>query len=619
MYFFGGGSEGSLQISISLLPGIILGIINFIIFNQDNNIVDILKNLFNFGICFNFLSLGYQKIYLQKDYLFNKDLYNVKPISHYFILSLLFGIFYIFIKWLIYSNLEVEKAKYNHKILRVILIILSVIFVIVGSIFKYFSDWFIGYFGEITPEQFLFNLKSPLKGTESTIIFDIIKGPVFCIIFTTVLFGIIILFSCNIFMNIKYKRVCIINQKLYQVVVIIITFIFMLQNVIYGFQKLHLKEIIKSYTSDSTYLEDNYKDPRKVKLLFPKQKRNLIHIYLESMETSFLSKDLGGYQDENLIPELTELLNEGDSFSHNDVYGGPKQTYGSSWSIASMVNMMAGIPLKIAEYGTNGSFLPGIITLGDILEAEDYEQTIMFGSDIDFGGLSTYFKDHGNYNQFDLKHAKAIGLIPEDYYEWWGFEDEKLYEYAKEEIIRLANTGKPFNFTMETADTHFPDGFLSPNAPTLYDKQYANVIAFASKQAYDFINWLKEQHFYENTTVVITGDHLSMDEAFFADWDPNYERNVYNVILNSGTTTENTDRFKNRQYSLLDFYPTILASIGVEIKGDRLGLGTNLYSDKPTLIERDGLYKFNDELSLNSKFYLDEFIDDNNDSVYKSK
>ena len=51
--------------------------------------------------------------------------------------------------------------------------------------------------------------------------------------------------------------------------------------------------------------------------------------------------------DENLIPNLTKLSNEGVHFSNTDKpFGGPQQIYGSGWSVAGMVNMGMGIPLK---------------------------------------------------------------------------------------------------------------------------------------------------------------------------------------------------------------------------------------------------------------------------------
>ncbi|MEG1301798.1 MAG: sulfatase-like hydrolase/transferase, partial [Erysipelotrichaceae bacterium] len=252
----------------------------------------------------------------------------------------------------------------------------------------------------------------------------------------------------------------------------------------------------------------------------------------------------------NLMPELTELTKEGISFSNNDKFGGPHTTYGSEWSVASMINMGAGIPLKIPmgrnSYGKSGSFLPGAITMGDILESQGYNQTIMFGADADFGGLTTYFNTHGKFNIFDHKAAIKKGLIPKDYNVWWGFEDDKLYDYAKNEITRLYKEDKPFNFTMETADTHFPDGYLSEKAEKKHSSQYANVISYSTKETVEFIKWIQQQPFYENTTIVITGDHPSMDKKFFKNFDPNYERTIFNLTLNSTVSSKNT---KNRDYA----------------------------------------------------------------------
>ena len=42
----------------------------------------------------------------------------------------------------------------------------------------------------------------------------------------------------------------------------------------------------------------------------------------------------------------------------------------------------------------------------------------------------------------DYKAVKEKGLIPKDYKVWWGYEDDKLYEFAKEELIRLSKNGQ---------------------------------------------------------------------------------------------------------------------------------------------------------------------------------
>ena len=58
-------------------------------------------------------------------------------------------------------------------------------------------------------------------------------------------------------------------------------------------------------------------------------------------------------------------------------------------------------------------------------------------------------------------------------------------------------------------------------------------------------------------------------------------------------------------------FPTTLASLGVTIKDERLGLGTNLFSENETLIERLGQDYVVDELCKNSKYYNKKYIYDN--------
>lgn len=509
-----------------------------------------------------------------------------------------------------------DKSRKRDYIVKTLL----VLGFILGLVFVFFSTWYVEFFGKITPEQLLFNLKAPLKGTEFGMTEEILKSPVLNIVICTIPFLIFINWKYNVFLiNKNNEKKTILNKKRVRIISILLSIVTLVGGASFGINKLQLQKIAKAYLSSSTYLADNYVNPRDVKMTFPNKKRNLIHIYLESVENSYLDKDLGGYMDVNLMPELTELYKEGLSFSNTDKFGGPHTTYASEWSVAAMINMDMGLPLKIPmgrnSYGKDGSFLPGAVGIGDILHAQGYNQTIMFGADADFGGLTTYFTSHGKFNIFDYKAAKKKGLIPEDYYVWWGFEDDKLYEYAKNEITRLSKEDKPFNFTMETADTHFPDGYLSEKAEKKHDSQYANVISYSTKETVDFVKWIQKQPFYENTTIVITGDHPSMDKKFFNDFDTNYERTIVNLILNAPITTDNV---KNRQFAPFDMFPTILSTLGVEIDGDRLGLGTNLYSNKKTIIEEHGIDTVNNGLGDNSDLFNDEFINDKKNSTFSN-
>lgn len=573
----------------------------------------IIRNIF----VINLISIGLLKYVFKYQHFLITDAYGTASFVKFFFLALIVGAVLLFISAFInrYFTFESEtpKKKAGVRFIKVF----SVILFTLGALFYFGTVWGKGSYGDVSADQLLINLISPAGGAEDNVYIEGIEGPVFNIMLATSVFCLFVFSNFKIKYSLKQKTAIIFNDLVHRIISLVLALAVFIGGAVYGYQEFNLKQLYYAYFTDSDFIEINYADPRETKITFPEQKRNIIHIYLESMENSYLSKDLGGYMEMNLMPELTELSYEGVTFSDtSNRFGGPLTATGTQWSVASMVNMTTGLPMKVpAEpnaYGTADSFLPGAYTFGEILRDAGYEQTVMIGSDANFGGLTYFFTNHGEYKIMDYRYAIKNGLIPEDYKVWWGFEDDKLYEFAKEEITRLYETGKPFNFTMETADTHRPGGYLSENAPTPYDDHYANAIAYSSEQTVEFVKWIQQQPFYENTTVVLIGDHLSMDTDFFEDFDSNYKRTQFNLILNAAPEVADTksDRFVNRQYANFDMFPTILASMGVEIKGDRLGIGTNLFSDKDTIFEEYGTDKVNMELEKKSDFYNEKILED---------
>ena len=335
-------------------------------------------------------------------------------------------------------------------------------------------------------------------------------------------------------------------------------------------------------------------------------KRNLIYIFLESMETTYSDVDDGGAFDENVIPELTEIAQTNEDFSGADPkLNGGYSLAGTTWTMGAMFAQTSGLPLNISisanDMDTQDSFFPGVTTLGDILSDAGYTQTLLIGSEAQFGGRKLYFQEHGNYEMEDYSYAIENGLIPSDYKVWWGYEDQKLFEFAKEKLLQLSQGDEPFNLTMLTVDTHFEDGYVCEQCPTEYDTQYSNVMACSSRQVGEFLKWIQQQDFYENTTIVISGDHPTMDSDYCAEIDQegNYDRRVFTAYINAAAYAQDQ---QERTYSTFDNFPTTLAALGVQIDGDRLGLGTNLFSGKQTLLEKFGKSKVNAELKKKSEF-----------------
>lgn len=375
----------------------------------------------------------------------------------------------------------------------------------------------------------------------------------------------------------------------------------------FAFVQLNVGPYLAGQTSSSTYIEENYADPKTTGLYFPEVRRNLIYIYVESLETTFADEAHGGAFPENYIPELTELALEGICFSgQEDVLNGGRSMTDTDWTVAGIFAQTAGLPLKIPvsanSMDTQDDFFPGIDTLGDILHAAGYRQDFILGSDVNFGGRRLLFREHGDYLLMDYKYALEYGLIPEGYGVWWGYEDQKLFQIAEDHLLELAGQNDtPFNVTLLTVDTHPYDGYVCDLCRNEFgDNQYANVLACTSRQVTDFVRWVQQQPFYENTTIIINGDHPTMQDSFVDSIRPDYVRKTCTIILNPADGLTEPNRF--REYTTFDLFPTTLAALGVRIAGDRLGLGTNLFSEEETLLERDGETTMNAELYPRSDF-----------------
>lgn len=464
------------------------------------------------------------------------------------------------------------------------------------------ARWFVTVYGRIGFDSILFTLQSSMDGVQSDLVQSFLLRAVLpCAVCTAL--------SCAILLLLRQLpvrgRISILGS-----------IILALGLSGYAAVDVELTDYVWDTINRSELYEDEYVDPDTVQITFPEEKRNLVYLMLESMEVSYLSEELGGGSVQNFIPELYDLALENTNFSHNDGVGGFHATNGASWTIGAIVAQTAGIPLKTPEgiedwqngYGKDGIFLPGVTSITNILDEAGYYTSFLCGSDANFGGRKTYYTTHGMDKIYDIYTARKDGIVPKDYFVWWGMEDLYLFDYAKRELSQISQQDEPFAFTMLTVDTHHIGGYQCAYCTDEFEETYEQSISCSSRQVLEFVEWMQTQPWWENTTVIITGDHLSMDNGYFQrNVDEDYERLVYNCILNAPVSTEHT---KNRDYCGVDLFPTTLAALGCTIEGDRLGLGTNLFSNIPTLAEKWGYEEFSDELGKASDYYIEHFHQD---------
>ena len=487
---------------------------------------------------------------------------------------------------------KMKKGHFNSNVYGKIGLFIWIIVCAMGMLVYRLVSWVFHNWGNLRMDELVYTMTANLKGVN----FSMIKAAVVYILPMTLLVVLLAVFLLYWTKTSKTLRRTVVW------IGILVSIFVQIGSGWYFFHTIGFTEYIKNKNVVSTFIDDNYVDPGQVVVKFPEKKRNLIFLFLESLEISFSDKNDGGGKEIDIVPELTELALENETFSGNEEkLNGAVSLYGSTYTMGGMYAQTSGIPLTFSpeKIAMSDGFVPGITTIGDILAKEGYKNVLYIGTDASFSDRDLYFQSHGDYEIRDYNYALNTGEIPEDYSrDWWGYDDYLLFENAKENLLSLAKSEEPFNFTMLTVDTHAENGYLCKLCKNDFEDKYANVMACASKQAVEFISWVQRQSFYDDTTIVVVGDHCTMDSDFCADISKDYLRRIFSIYINSPIKPA---KERYRIYSSMDNFPTTLAALGAEIEGDRLGLGVNLFSDQETLLEQYDVEYLNSNLAKRSE------------------
>ena len=164
------------------------------------------------------------------------------------------------------------------------------------------GSWYLRIYGDTGFDAVLYTLTSSLSGVQSDLKIRFLLG------------GILPALLLTVRRRLKLMRWSVVALSLVMLVYA-------------AFSTGFVRYVIGRF-QETPLFENYYVEPTPDKIKFPEKKRNLVYIYLESMEISYLSKELGGAQDVNLIPELYDLAKENTNFSHNDTVGGFSQVPG---------------------------------------------------------------------------------------------------------------------------------------------------------------------------------------------------------------------------------------------------------------------------------------------------
>ncbi|GMO67835.1 MAG: LTA synthase family protein [Rickettsiales bacterium] len=304
------------------------------------------------------------------------------------------------------------------------------------------------------------------------------------------------------------------------------------------------------------FYAENYVNPDDVKINF-KNKKNILILSMESMERGY----------DNLIPNLIKYENTNLSFKNY------YNITSANFTMGSNVAIMCGVGLLSYNKSSTGSlhrkFMPNITCISDILAKNGYKNYHLQAGSPKFSGVDKFVKEH-NYEYI-------IGNLGD------GIEGDKiLYSKAKNLLQEIKD--EPYLIWLSTMATHDP----MPDT---------NVIKESDEIAFEFIEWYKK--FDKDAIIVIVGDHLARGSENELKSKlqklPTTDRSTINLIVKGGGTDYVN---KNRVFTYFDLMPTILESIGGQIEGRKLGLGVSLYGNDPTLAEKYGAEKFEEQVAI---------------------
>lgn len=351
------------------------------------------------------------------------------------------------------------------------------------------------------------------------------------------------------------------------------------------------------------YFAENYLNPKKVQIVAKKPK-NLVLIYVESLENSYRDESLFG---KNLLKSLDNI--GGVSFNSY------RQAPGTGWTIAGITATNCGLPLKsVTLYDGNDqgqnikSFLPQAVCLGDVLHVHGYYNVYFGGDALAFSGKGKFFQDH-HYNEV-YGRDELKGKLTEAQMNYWGLYDDDLLVKVKAKLVSLHDQKQPFNFTFTTIDTHGPDGHFSKLCKKNGAKVFEDVVECTSKQVTGLINFIKRKGYLKDTRVVILGDHLAMYNPVHAKLDTVRERHIYNQFISHKKI------IKTREDVLhFDMFPTILEFIGFHVEGGKLGLGYTAITPDAPQPSPDALKEMESDLLNESETYIDLWKYDDNAEI----
>jgi len=292
--------------------------------------------------------------------------------------------------------------------------------------------------------------------------------------------------------------------------------------------------------------------------------RNLVIIQVESLENAVINQTVEG---EEITPNLNRLILSGLYFDNYYAQIGPGNTADAEFTTLNSLYPLYN-EVAFVEYANNKYFsLPGL------LKENGYNTYVLHGD------VSTFWNRANIYPRLGYTHVvsksdfsvveKRFPTLSDDDFFSQSAEKMKTFELPFMVTLMTLSSHTPFDIPKEFQTLKFSDN--SPFNDT--QKDYLQSIHYTDASIGSFINDLKKNDLYDNSLIVIYGDHESFSNIGSALPEAVVENDLRGSRVPLIILTPGTDLYgvRNVPGSHLDLYPTTVAMLGIQPFEDILG------------------------------------------------
>ncbi|KMM39476.1 LTA synthase family protein [Guptibacillus hwajinpoensis] len=332
--------------------------------------------------------------------------------------------------------------------------------------------------------------------------------------------------------------------------------------------------------------------------------KNVIYISLESFQTFVIGKEVNGQE---VTPFLNSLVEDQNTFYFDNIFGqvGQGKTSDAEFMMANSLYSLPSGSVAMEKARNTYHAQPAI------LEQRGYTTSSFHGNGKTFWNRDEMYKSFGIQKFFDSSYYD----MSEENVHNYGLKDKPFFE---ESMPYLENLEEPFHAKMLTLSNHFPftmdEGdvdFPTPETEDSVVNGYFQTAKYMDESIEQFFNDLKESGLYEDTVIVMYGDHYgisnnhnkAMEKVMGKEMNPYENAQMQRVpvfITAPGVEGKQVHKYGGQ----IDIRDTVLHLLGVETD-EFISFGSDLLSEDHREIVpfRNGDFVTPEVTSVNEKCY----------------